>query len=163
MPSGLLLVYLHPVLVVEPGGTSEMTASVRDRLSLTRKEKLWCKVCLLPHLEQGEMPPVETGHWSLFSLLQMGANNSSLTPLNCPYMLGTNKAIPEVSQQLNYSDWKHLGFLPQEICNIIIPMFSNPNSGPPFAWPGTDWDWISQSCWLAPNRTYWICGSYLQA
>ena len=39
---------------------------------------------------------------------------------------------PEVSQQLNYSDWKHLGFLPQEICNVIIPMFSNPNSGPPF-------------------------------
>ena len=53
---------------------------------------------------------------------------------------------PEISQQLNYSDWKHLGFLLQEICNVIIPVFSNPNSGPPFVWPGTDWDWISQSC-----------------
>ena len=31
----------------------------------------------------------------------------------------------------------------------------------PFVWPGTNWDWISQSCWLAPNGTYWICGSYL--
>ena len=70
---------------------------------------------------------------------------------------------PEVSQQLNYNDWKQLGFLPQEICNVIIPMFSNPSSGPPFAWPSTDWEWISQSSWLAPNGTYWICGSYLWA
>ena len=68
---------------------------------------------------------------------------------------------PEVSQQIKYSDWKHLGFLPQEICNIIIPLFSNANSGPTFVCPGSDWDWISQSCWLAPIRTYWICGSYL--
>ena len=29
------------------------------------------------------MPPIEKGHWSLFSLLQMVANNSSLTPVNC--------------------------------------------------------------------------------
>ena len=29
------------------------------------------------------MPPVERGCWLLFSLLQMDANNSSLTPLNC--------------------------------------------------------------------------------
>ena len=40
---------------------------------------------------------------------------------------------PEVSQQLNYNDWKQLGFLPQEMCNVIIPMFANPSSGPPFA------------------------------
>ena len=73
------------------------------------------------------------------------------------------KPSPKVSQQLNYSDWKHLGFLPQQMCNVIIPLFSNPNSGPPFVWPGTDWDWISQSCWLAPNWTYWMCGSYLWA
>ena len=45
---------------------------------------------------------------------------------------------PEVSQELNYNDWKHLGFLPQEICNVIILIFSKPNSDPPFAWPGTD-------------------------
>ena len=70
---------------------------------------------------------------------------------------------PKVSQQLNYNDWKQLGFLPQEICNVIIPVFSNPKSGPPFVWPGTNWDWISQSRWLAPNGTYWICGSYLWA
>jgi hypothetical protein len=61
---------------------------------------------------------------------------------------------PEVSQQLNYNDWKQLGLLPQEICKVIIPEFSNPSSGPPFAWPGTDWDWISQSRWLAPNGTF---------
>ena len=70
------------------------------------------------------------------------------------------KPLPEVSQQLNYNDWKQLGLLPQEICKVIIPVFSNPSSGPPLAWPGTDWDWISQSHWLAPNGTHWICGSY---
>ena len=70
---------------------------------------------------------------------------------------------PEVSQQLNYKIGNNWGFFPQEICNVIIPVFSNPSSGPPFVWPGTDWDWVSQSCWLAPNRTYWICGSYLWA
>ena len=82
MPSWLPLVHPHPVSVVEPGGTSRSPA-VRDRLSPTRKGKLWCKVCLHPHLEQGGMSPVEKRHWSLFSLSQMGANNSSLTPLNC--------------------------------------------------------------------------------
>ena len=56
--------------------------------------------------------------------------------------------IPKVNQQLHCNDWKQLGFLPQEVCNIIIPMFSNPNSGPPFVWPGTNWDWISQSAGL---------------
>ena len=39
---------------------------------------------------------------------------------------------PEVSQHLSYTDWKHFRFLPQEICNIIIPVCSNYNSGPPF-------------------------------
>ena len=82
MPSCLPLVHPHPVSVVEPGGTSRSPASVRDRLSPIRKGKLWCKVCLHPHLEQGGMSPVEKRHWSLFSLSQMGANNSSLTPLN---------------------------------------------------------------------------------
>ena len=67
---------------------------------------------------------------------------------------------PEVSQ-LNYNDWKQLGLLPQEIYNAIIPMFSKPSLGPPLAWPGTDWDWIPQSCWFAPNGTYWLCGSNL--
>ena len=42
---------------------------------------------------------------------------------------------PEVSQQLNYNFWKQLGFLPQAICNTIIPVFSNPSSVSPFAWP----------------------------
>ena len=78
-------------------------------------------------------------------------------------MLGQTESSPKVSQQLNYNDWKQLGFLPQEICNIIIPVFSNPSSGPPFVWPGTNWDRISQSCWIAPNGTYWIGGSYLWA
>ena len=58
-------------------------ASVRDRLSLMREEKLRCKICLYSHLEQGGMHLVERWCWSLFSFLQMGANNSSLTPLNC--------------------------------------------------------------------------------
>ena len=52
-----------------------------------------------------------------------------------------------------------MGFLPQEICNVIISVFSNPSSGPLFAWPGTDWDWILQSHWLAQKGTYWICGA----
>ena len=34
------LMHPHPMSVVEPRGTSVMPASVRDRLSLTRKEKL---------------------------------------------------------------------------------------------------------------------------
>ena len=56
-------------------------ALVRDRLSLTRKEKekLWCKICLHPHLEQGGKPSVEKWCWSLFFSLTDG----SLTPLNC--------------------------------------------------------------------------------
>ena len=83
MPSGIPLVHLHPILVVEPGGTSIAPASVRDRLSPTREGKLWCKVCLHPHLEQRGTPPVERWRWSLFFLLHMGANNFSLTPLNC--------------------------------------------------------------------------------
>ena len=84
MPSGLPLMHLHPILVVEPGRMSRSPASVRDRLNPTRKEKLWCKFCLYPNLEQGGMPLVERGHWPLFfSLLQLGANNFSLTPLNC--------------------------------------------------------------------------------
>ncbi|XDA72445.1 hypothetical protein R6Z07M_002715 [Ovis aries] len=36
-------------------------------------------------------------------------------------------------------------------------------TGPAFAWPGTDWDWIPQSCWLASNWAYWICDSCLWA
>ena len=74
---------VYPISVVEPGGTSRSPVSVRERLSSTREGKLWCKVCLHPHLEQGGTPPVERWHWSLFFLLQMWANNSSLTPLNC--------------------------------------------------------------------------------
>ena len=34
---------------------------------------------------------------------------------------------PEVSQQLNYNDWKQLEFLPQKTCNMIIPLISNPS------------------------------------
>ena len=83
MPSGLTLVHPHPISVVEPGRTSRLPVSVRDRLSPTKKEKLWCKVCLQCRLEQGGMPLVEKQRWLLFFLLQMGANNSSLTPLNC--------------------------------------------------------------------------------
>ena len=82
MSSGLLLVHLHPASVVEPGGTSMTPASVRDRLSPTGEGRLQCKVCLHPHLEQGGTPPDGTCRF-FFSLLQMGAKNSSLTTLNC--------------------------------------------------------------------------------
>ena len=34
---------------------------------------------------------------------------------------------PEVSQQLNYNDWKQLEFLPQKTCNMISPLISNPS------------------------------------
>ena len=57
-----------PHSVVEPGGTSTAPASVKDRLSPTRKEKLWSKICLHPHLEQGGTPPVERWRWSLLFL-----------------------------------------------------------------------------------------------
>ena len=53
MPSGLPLVHLHPTLVVEQGGMSKMSSSVRDRLSLSGEGKLQWKVCLHTHLEQG--------------------------------------------------------------------------------------------------------------
>ena len=66
MSSGLPLVHPHPISVVELGGTSMSPVSVRDRPSPTRKEKLWCKVCLHTHLDQGGMPLVERGCWSLF-------------------------------------------------------------------------------------------------
>ena len=45
---------------------------------------------------------------------------------------------PDVSRQLNYNDWKQLGFLSHEVYNTIILVFFNPTLGPPFAWPGTD-------------------------
>ena len=62
MPSGLPLVCLHPISVVEPGGTSKVPVSGSDRLSPAREEKLWWKICLHPHLEQGGTPPVESSH-----------------------------------------------------------------------------------------------------
>ena len=62
-----------PRLFVELGGTSRSPVSVRDRLSPTREGKLWCKVCLHPHLEQGGTSPVERWPWSLFSSLIDGS------------------------------------------------------------------------------------------
>ena len=62
MPSGLPLVHLHPTSVLELGGTSTVLASVRDRLSLTREGKLWWRVHLHPHLEQGGVLLVEKSH-----------------------------------------------------------------------------------------------------
>ena len=44
IPSGLLLVNLHPALVVEPGGMNKVPVSVRGRLSLTREGKLRWRV-----------------------------------------------------------------------------------------------------------------------
>ena len=82
---------------------------------------------------------------------------------NAPICWEQIEPSPEASRQLNDNDWKQLGFLPQELCTTIIPVFSNPSSGPPFAWPGTHWDWISQSRWFAPNGASSICGSYLWA
>ena len=81
-------------------------------------------------------------------------------------MLGTNRAIPRSYDNLFVmigNNWNFFFFLPQEICNVIVVVFSNPSSCSPFAWPGTDWDWISQSLWLDPNGTYWICGPYVFA
>ena len=39
-----------------------MPVSGSDRLSPAREEKLWWKICLHPHLEQGGTPPVESSH-----------------------------------------------------------------------------------------------------
>ena len=80
------MVHLHPTSVVELGGTSKVPVSVRDRLSPAREGKLWWKVCLHSHLEQGGVPLMEGGKGAghcFFSLLQMGATQSSrLTPLD---------------------------------------------------------------------------------
>ena len=62
MPSALPLAHLHPASVIEPGGKSKMPASVRDRLCPTREGKLWWRVCLHPHLEQGRTLLVEKSH-----------------------------------------------------------------------------------------------------
>ena len=62
MPSGLPLVHLHHTLVVEPRGTSETPASVRNRLSSTREGELWWRVCLHPYLKQGRTLTVEKNH-----------------------------------------------------------------------------------------------------
>ena len=59
------------------------TCIAKGQTSLTREGKIRCEVWQHPHLEQGETPPVERWRWLLFFLLQMGAKNSSLTPLNC--------------------------------------------------------------------------------
>ena len=56
------LVHLHPASVVEPGGMSKTPVLVRDRLSPTREEKLWWRVCLHPHLEKGRTLPVQKSH-----------------------------------------------------------------------------------------------------
>ena len=62
MPSGLPLVHLHPISVVEPGGTSKVPVSGSDRLSPAREGKLQWRVLSTPHLEQGKMLPVEKSH-----------------------------------------------------------------------------------------------------
>ena len=66
-------------------GRDECEACVcKGQTKSNQEGKLWCKVCLHPHLEQGGTPLVEKNDAGrFFSLLQMGANNSSLTPLNC--------------------------------------------------------------------------------
>ena len=62
MPSGLVLVHLHPTSVVEPGGTSKTPESVRHRLSPIREGKLRWRVCLHLHLEWRGTPLVEGSH-----------------------------------------------------------------------------------------------------
>ena len=53
-----------------------------DRLSPTREGKLWYKVCLPPS-RAGRDTSSRKMVLVTFFLSQMGANNSSLTPLNC--------------------------------------------------------------------------------
>ena len=84
MPSSLPLVHPHRVSVVEPGGTSVTPVSVRDRLSPTRKEKLLVYGLSTPLSRAGkDASSRKMALVAFFSLLQMGANNSSLTHLNC--------------------------------------------------------------------------------
>ena len=116
MSSGLPLVHLHPILVVELGGMSRLPVLVRDQVRLNRKDKLWCKVCLYPHLEKVGMPPVERECWLvfvfIFSLLQMGAKSSSLTTLNC-ILRNWYRFDPQSLKK------KHLVFL----CDIAWPQY----------------------------------------
>ena len=98
MLSGLHLVHLHPTSVVEPGGTSKVPTSVRDRPSPIREGKRQWEVCLHPQLEQGGIPPLEKKPrlWmTLFSLLQMG-NSSSRTTLLKYIKKQTNKKPRQV-------------------------------------------------------------------
>ena len=61
-----------------------MPALVRDRLSPTRKEKLLVSSLSTPPSRAGrDASSRKNGAGRFFSLLQMGANNCSLTPLNC--------------------------------------------------------------------------------
>ena len=82
MPSGLTLVHLHPVSVVEMGGMSMLSALVRDRLSPTRKEKLWCCLSISPSRAGRDTSGRKRVLVTFFTFFQMGANNSNLTPLN---------------------------------------------------------------------------------
>ena len=64
---------VYPWCISTPSQWEEQVRHVMDRLSPTREGKLWCKVCLHPHLEQGGMSPVERWPWSLFSSLIDGS------------------------------------------------------------------------------------------
>ena len=58
----------------------EYVTCVGKGQSPKRKEKLSCKVCLYPHLDQGGMPPVERGRWSLlFSLTDQIRSDKSIS------------------------------------------------------------------------------------
>ena len=168
-----------------------MPELIRDRRSPTREGKLQGTVCLHPHLEQGQTPPVERnqgcgcrfflsyrynilhlnyGHNVTFNFdhtiswfndyfaahRKVNGSRSGgflpdvyqtwdeiiwLTPekgsllSNAPICWEQIEPSPEASRQLNDNDWKQLRFLPQELCTTIIPVFSNPSSGPPFGLP----------------------------
>ena len=121
MLSRLPLVHLHHFSVVDLGGTSMAPVLVRDRLSLTRKEKLLCKICLYSYLEQGGTPLVKdrAGHFFFFffplSLLQMRANNSSLTYLNC-FLLKHNIALQLEPFCRKQGKWVEVAY--------VLPFFS---------------------------------------
>ena len=67
------------------GGWEQDTFIGKRQVSSGQGRTLRWKISLQPHLEQGQMPPVEKSHGTgrcFFSLLQMGANSSRTTPLN---------------------------------------------------------------------------------
>ena len=145
MPSGLPLVHPHPVLVVELVGTTMMPASAKDRLCLTRKEKLQCKVCLHPHIEQGRTPPVERWCWSLFSSYTWELTIPASPSLN--YILKNSSRFDPQSLKKT-----HLIFL----CDTAWPQYLSKNGERWLVGGSLNYNTVLQLDWFCRKQGKWV-------